>query len=88
MAIDPEVNRPTADQLQAKEKDDKVARDKVIRYLTDFELIDKARLYPVQLSGGQQPALCHHSADLLPLPSSSSAALKPVANLSAGPFPQ
>jgi len=54
MAIDPEVNRPTADQLQAKEKDDKVARDKVIRYLTDFELIDKARLYLVQLSGGQR----------------------------------
>ena len=37
-----------------KEKNDKVARDKVIQYLTDFELIDKARLYPVQLSGGQR----------------------------------
>src|SRR3974390_813001 len=37
-----------------KEKDDKTARDKVIQYLTDFELIDKARLYPVQLSGGQR----------------------------------
>ncbi len=87
MAIDPEVNRPTADQLQAKEKDDKVARDKVIRYLTDFELIDKARLSRPAVRWSA-PALCHHSADLLPLPSSSSAALKPVANLSAGPFPQ
>src|SRR5215472_1515612 len=37
-----------------KEKDDKAARDKVIQYLTDFELIDKARLYPAQLSGGQR----------------------------------
>src|SRR5215469_12250895 len=32
-----------------KEKDEKTAHDKVIQYLTDFELIDKARLYPVQL---------------------------------------
>ena len=45
MAIDPEVNGP-ADQLQAKEKDDKVARDKVIQYLTDFELIDKSASTP------------------------------------------
>src|ERR1700684_2217105 len=37
-----------------KEKDDKAARDKVVQYLTDFDLIDKARLYPVQLSGGQR----------------------------------
>ena len=37
-----------------KEKDAKVAHDKVIQYLNDFELIDKARLYPVQLSGGQR----------------------------------
>jgi ABC-type nitrate/sulfonate/bicarbonate transport system ATPase subunit len=37
-----------------KEKDDKVARDRVIQYLTDFELIDKAHRYPVQLSGGQR----------------------------------
>jgi ABC-type nitrate/sulfonate/bicarbonate transport system ATPase subunit len=37
-----------------KEKDDKTARDKVVQYLTDFDLIDKARLYPVQLSGGQR----------------------------------
>ena len=37
-----------------KEKDDKVAHDKVVQYLTDFDLIDKARLYPAQLSGGQR----------------------------------
>lgn len=37
-----------------KEKDDKVAREKVMQYLNEFELIDKARLYPVQLSGGQR----------------------------------
>src|SRR5216684_4446503 len=37
-----------------KEKDSKTARDKVIQYLTDFDLVDKARLYPVQLSGGQR----------------------------------
>ena len=37
-----------------KERDAKVARDKVIQHLTDFELIDKARLYPAQLSGGQR----------------------------------
>src|SRR5438270_2664959 len=37
-----------------KEKDDKAAHDKVVQYLTEFELIDKARLYPVQLSGGQR----------------------------------
>ena len=37
-----------------KEKEDKVAHDKVVHYLTEFELIDKARLYPVQLSGGQR----------------------------------
>jgi len=37
-----------------KEKDDKVAHDKVIQFLNDFELIDKARLYPAQLSGGQR----------------------------------
>ena len=37
-----------------KENDDKVAHDKVVQYLTEFELIDKARLYPVQLSGGQR----------------------------------
>ena len=37
-----------------KERDDKVARDKVVQYLDDFELTDKARLYPAQLSGGQR----------------------------------
>ncbi len=37
-----------------KEKDDKTARAKVIQYLTDFDLVDKAPLYPVQLSGGQR----------------------------------
>ena len=37
-----------------REKDEKTARDKVIQYLSDFELTDKARLYPVQLSGGQR----------------------------------
>jgi polar amino acid transport system ATP-binding protein/sulfate transport system ATP-binding protein len=37
-----------------KEKDDKAARDKVLQYLTEFELLDRARLYPVQLSGGQR----------------------------------
>lgn len=37
-----------------KEKDSKVARDKVMQYLTEFDLVDKARLYPVQLSGGQR----------------------------------
>src|SRR5215470_11451983 len=37
-----------------KEKDEKTARDKVVQYLTDFELMDKARLYPAQLSGGQR----------------------------------
>ena len=37
-----------------KEKDDKLAHDRVVEYLTEFELIDKARLYPVQLSGGQR----------------------------------
>jgi len=37
-----------------KEKDAKVAHDKVVQYLNDFALLDKARLYPVQLSGGQR----------------------------------
>ncbi len=37
-----------------KENDSKVAHDKVMQYLTEFELSDKARLYPVQLSGGQR----------------------------------
>ncbi len=37
-----------------KEKNEKTARDKVLQYLKDFDLIDKAHLYPVQLSGGQR----------------------------------
>jgi len=37
-----------------KEKNDNTARDKVLQYLKEFDLIDKARLYPVQLSGGQR----------------------------------
>jgi ABC-type nitrate/sulfonate/bicarbonate transport system ATPase subunit len=37
-----------------KEKDEKTAHDRVVQYLTDFELLDKARLYPAQLSGGQR----------------------------------
>lgn len=37
-----------------KEKDEKTAHDKVVQYLSDFELSDKARLYPAQLSGGQR----------------------------------
>src|SRR6266436_9802829 len=37
-----------------QEKDSKAAHDKVVQYLNDFELLDKARLYPLQLSGGQR----------------------------------
>ena len=37
-----------------KEKDSKAAHDKVMVYLNEFELADKARLYPAQLSGGQR----------------------------------
>jgi polar amino acid transport system ATP-binding protein/sulfate transport system ATP-binding protein len=37
-----------------KEKDDKVARDKVMAFLTEFGLEDKYNLYPAQLSGGQR----------------------------------
>ena len=37
-----------------KEGDEKTAHEKVLQYLSDFELTDKARLYPVQLSGGQR----------------------------------
>jgi ABC-type nitrate/sulfonate/bicarbonate transport system ATPase subunit len=37
-----------------KERDDKAAHDRVVQYLTEFDLLDKARLYPVQLSGGQR----------------------------------
>ena len=45
-------NLPLA--ARQKEKDEKTAHEKVLRYLNDFELTDKARLYPVQLSGGQR----------------------------------
>ena len=37
-----------------KEKDSKVAKDKVLEYLNEFELADKRNLYPAQLSGGQR----------------------------------
>ena len=37
-----------------KEKDEKVARDKVMTFLTEFGLEDKYNLYPAQLSGGQR----------------------------------
>jgi NitT/TauT family transport system ATP-binding protein len=39
---------------QKKEKDSKVAHDKIMAYLNEFELANKAPLYPVQLSGGQR----------------------------------
>jgi polar amino acid transport system ATP-binding protein/sulfate transport system ATP-binding protein len=37
-----------------KENDAKVARDKVMELLNEFELADKYNLYPAQLSGGQR----------------------------------
>lgn len=37
-----------------KESNAKVARDKVMTFLKEFELDDKFNLYPVQLSGGQR----------------------------------
>src|SRR5271166_6282709 len=37
-----------------KEKDPKVAKDKIMAFLEEFHLADKASLYPVQLSGGQK----------------------------------
>lgn len=37
-----------------KEKDLKVAKDKIMAFLEEFHLADKASLYPVQLSGGQK----------------------------------
>src|ERR1700722_15816042 len=47
------------------EKNGKVAKDKVLEYLNEFDLADKAHRYPTQLSGGQrqrcaiiQQALC------------------------------
>ena len=37
-----------------KDKDSRVAREKVMAYLKEFELEDKYNLYPAQLSGGQR----------------------------------
>ena len=37
-----------------KEKNTSAARDKVMTFLTEFGLEDKAHLYPAQLSGGQR----------------------------------
>ena len=37
-----------------KEKDSKVAHDKIMEFLNEFGLADKAHLYPTQLSGGQR----------------------------------
>lgn len=39
---------------ERKEKDDKVAKDKVMAFLDEFCLADKIHLYPSQLSGGQR----------------------------------
>lgn len=39
---------------EQKEKDEKVARDKIMVFLNEFGLADKAGLYPAQLSGGQR----------------------------------
>jgi polar amino acid transport system ATP-binding protein/sulfate transport system ATP-binding protein len=36
------------------EKDPKVAHDKIMAFLEDFDLVDRAGLYPSQLSGGQK----------------------------------
>lgn len=37
-----------------KEKDSKAAHDKIMAFLNEFALADKAHLYPAQLSGGQR----------------------------------
>jgi ABC-type nitrate/sulfonate/bicarbonate transport system ATPase subunit len=37
-----------------KEKDQKVAKEKVMGYLKEFDLLNKANLYPAKLSGGQR----------------------------------
>ena len=37
-----------------KEKDSKIAHDKIMAFLDEFGLADKAHLYPSQLSGGQR----------------------------------
>src|SRR5579871_3070709 len=36
------------------EKNEKIAKEKVMEYLNEFDLADKAHLYPSQLSGGQR----------------------------------
>ncbi len=58
-----------------KEKNPKVAKDKVISFLQEFDLADKAYLYPAQLSGGQrqrvsiiQQVLCSENFLLLDEP--------------------
>jgi polar amino acid transport system ATP-binding protein/sulfate transport system ATP-binding protein len=42
--------------LAAKQvnKDEKIAKEKVITFLNEFDLADKTSLYPVELSGGQR----------------------------------
>lgn len=40
--------------LAAKRTDPKTAEDRVASYLQEFELSDKAHLYPAQVSGGQR----------------------------------
>jgi ABC-type nitrate/sulfonate/bicarbonate transport system ATPase subunit len=37
-----------------KEKSEKLAKEKVMGYLNDFDLMDRRNLYPAQLSGGQK----------------------------------
>jgi polar amino acid transport system ATP-binding protein/sulfate transport system ATP-binding protein len=37
-----------------KEKNEKAAHEKIMAFLNEFQLADKAPLYPVQLSGGQR----------------------------------
>lgn len=37
-----------------KEKDHKVAHDRIKEYLNEFEIYDRASLYPAQISGGQR----------------------------------
>ncbi|MCX9024662.1 MAG: ATP-binding cassette domain-containing protein [Candidatus Methanoperedens sp.] len=36
------------------ESNEKIAREKVIEYLNEFDLVDRAQVYPNQLSGGQR----------------------------------
>jgi len=39
---------------QQKDKDSKVCHDKIMDFLNEFKLAEKAHLYPAQLSGGQR----------------------------------